>query len=40
MIALATLALNEMEWLPLLWEQHRAWPGMVRWVFVEAADRA
>jgi hypothetical protein len=37
-IALCTLALNEMEWLPLLWEQHRGWPGLAHWVFVEAAD--
>lgn len=39
-IVLATLALNEMEWLPRLWTQHRWWPGVVGWVFVEAADRA
>lgn len=39
-IALCTLVLNEMEWLPALWEQHKMWPGMVRWVFVESADRA
>lgn len=38
-IMLATLALNEMEWLPALWEQHREWPGLVGWVFIEAADR-
>lgn len=36
---LATLCLNEMEWLPKLYEQHKDWPGMLRWVFVEAADR-
>jgi hypothetical protein len=35
---LATLCLNEMEWLPLLYEQHKDWPGMVKWVFVESAD--
>src|SRR3990167_2340270 len=39
-IFLATLCLNEMEWLPLLYEQHRTWPEMVRWVFVESADAA
>ncbi len=39
-IALVTLCLNEMEWLPRLWEQHRDWPGLVTWSFVEAADPA
>lgn len=38
-MTLATLCLNEMEWLPKLYEQHRSWPKLVRWVFVEAADR-
>lgn len=37
-IVLCTLLLNEMEHLPRLYEQHRNWPGLVRWVFVEAAD--
>ncbi len=37
-ILLATLCLNEMEWLPALYRQHRSWPGMVGWAFVEAAD--
>lgn len=37
-IALCTLALNEMEWLPRLIEQHRNWPGLAAWIFVEAAD--
>lgn len=37
-VALGTLCLNEMEWLPLLYEQHKDWPGLVRWVFVESAD--
>lgn len=36
---LATLCLNEMEWLPLLYEQHKEWPGLVNWAFVESADR-
>lgn len=38
-VMLATLCLNEMEWLPSLVEQHKNWPGLVEWVFVEAADR-
>lgn len=37
-VLLATLCLNEMEWLPKLYLQHRNWPGLARWVFVEAAD--
>lgn len=37
-VALCTLVLNEMEWLPKLYEQHKNWPDMVRWVFVESAD--
>lgn len=37
-IALCTLVLNEMEWLPSLYEQHKNWPAMSRWVFVESAD--
>lgn len=37
-IVLATLCLNEMEHLPRLVEQHRHWPGLEAWVFVEAAD--
>ena len=38
-ILLGTLCLNELEWLPRLYEQHRNWPGLTKWVFVEAADR-
>ena len=38
-ILLATLCLNEMEHIPLLYRQHRGWPDSVGWVFVEAADR-
>lgn len=38
-VVLCTLCLNEMEWLPKLYEQHKDWPGMSAWVFVEAADR-
>jgi hypothetical protein len=38
-IVLATLCLNEIEWLPALWEQHQTWPGLVGWIFVEGADR-
>jgi len=37
-VALCTLCLNEMEWLPKLYQQHKGWPTMERWVFVEAAD--
>lgn len=37
-IALVTLCLNEMEWLPKLYAQHKDWPHLVSWVFVEAAD--
>lgn len=39
-IALCTLVLNEMEWLPKLYNQHKDWPGLVKWVFVESADKA
>lgn len=35
---LATLCLNEMEWLPKLYKQHKDWPVLRKWVFVEAAD--
>ncbi len=40
-IMLATLCLNEMQWLDKLWKQHKEWEGanIVEWVFVEAADR-
>lgn len=38
-VMLATLCLNEMEWLNKLWLQHKDWPGLIDWVFVEAADR-
>lgn len=38
-IVLCTLALNEMEWLPRLYEQHKDWPDLAAWVFVESADR-
>lgn len=37
-IVLATLVLNEMEWLPKLYEQHKDWPELRAWIFVEAAD--
>lgn len=39
-VFLGTLVLNELEWLPQLYAQHKDWPGLLRWVFVEAADRA
>jgi len=38
-LLLATLCLNEMEWLPRLWQQHKDWPGCIQWVFIESADR-
>lgn len=38
-VALCTLVLNEMEWLPKLYEQHKDWPSLVGWCFVEAADQ-
>ncbi len=38
-ILLATLVLNEMEHLPKLYEQHKDWPGLDVWVFVESADK-
>lgn len=38
-LVLCSLVLNEMEWLPRLYEQHRYWPCSVAWIFVEAADR-
>lgn len=38
-LLLATLCLNEMEWLPRLFRQHINWPNVdLKWVFVEAAD--
>lgn len=37
-ILLATLCLNEMEWLPKLYLQHRGWPNRIGHVFVEGAD--
>lgn len=38
-ILLGCLCLNELEWLPQLWEQHKDWPELVAFVFVEACDR-
>lgn len=37
-VMLATLVLNEMEHLPNLYAQHKDWPGLTQWVFVESAD--
>lgn len=37
-IQLCTLVLNEIEWLEKLYNQHKDWPGLDYWVFVEAAD--
>ncbi len=39
-VLIGTLCLNEMQWLPALYEQHKNWPGMKRWIFVESADIA
>ncbi len=38
-VVIGTLCLNEMEWLPKLYKQHKDWPLMRKWVFVESADR-
>lgn len=38
-IVLCTLVLNEIEWLAHLYDQHHNWPGMLRWIFIESADR-
>lgn len=38
-VALATLCLNEEEFLARNYFQHREWPGLVSWVFVEGADK-
>jgi glycosyltransferase involved in cell wall biosynthesis len=39
-IALATICLNESEFIAKSYEQHSDWPGLISWVFVEGADRA
>jgi len=36
-VVLATILLNEAEFLPRLVQQHEDWPGLVGWVFVEGA---
>lgn len=38
-IALATLCLNEQEFLEQSYAQHKDWPGLCSWAFVEGADR-
>src|ERR1044072_5304039 len=38
-LILGTLCLNEMEWLPRLYEQHKDWPDLCKWIFVESADK-
>lgn len=38
-VVLGTLCLNEIEWLPRLYEQHKKWPTLKKWVFVESADK-
>lgn len=37
-IALATLCLNEDEWIERNYLQHKNWPGLCTWIFVEGAD--
>lgn len=37
-IALCTLCLNEEEFLSRSYEQHKNWPDLAAWIFVEAAD--
>lgn len=37
-IILCTICLNEMEWLPRLYAQHKDWPGLVKWIIIESAD--
>jgi hypothetical protein len=37
-LVLCTLVLNEMEWLPKLYQQHKDWPGLIQWIFIESAD--
>ena len=39
-LMIATLILNEMEWLDKLYEQHKDWPDLCKWVFIESADIA
>jgi hypothetical protein len=39
-IALCTICLNELEFLPKLYGQHKDWPDLAAWVFVEGADVA
>lgn len=38
-VALCSLVLNEQEFLLWNYAQHRHWPGLVSWVFIEAADK-
>lgn len=37
-VMLATITLNEIEWLERFYIQHKDWVGLVKWVFVEGAD--
>lgn len=39
-VVLATMILNESEWIERLVRQHRDWSGLRKWIFVESADRA
>lgn len=38
-VALCSLVLNESEFLNHSYAQHKDWPGLVGWIFVEGADR-
>lgn len=38
-LCLCTLVLNEIQWLQRLYDQHKDWNGVCKWVFVESADR-
>lgn len=37
-LQICTLVLNEMEWLERLYKQHKDFPNLKKWVFVESAD--
>lgn len=39
-VVIGTLCLNEMEHLRYLYQQHKDWPGLEKWVFVESADES
>lgn len=37
-VALCSLVLNEEEFLSRNYDQHKDWPGLISWIFIEAAD--